>query len=244
MPGGIALYDRRLDALRGTAAEPCAQHRAAPDGYLWIGTELGWIARFDGIRFTHSNPENTPAPGSPETQKLLVDDRKVRHPSAASLSAQLERARSHAMAKNTYVRVRIGKAVEEPNDFFVGVCDSIDGTNTPAAAAGVWTAPRFQNFHLSNRLDSSFVRPDAAAWIRFTPGGEAWLVPAAATESRLRQGRRPGRGARENRRARRLFKTTRRTGTGGINEVTSAPSRPLPSIAGSALRSHSRRIDN
>lgn len=113
---------------------------------------------------------------------------------AANVSSQLERARSHAIAKNTYVWVRIGKVAEEPNDFFLAVYDSTDGTKTPASVTGVWTAPRFQNFRLSGQLDSSFVRPDvpaanrpdAAAWIRFTPGGEAWLVPAAATESRIK----------------------------------------------------------
>jgi signal transduction histidine kinase/ligand-binding sensor domain-containing protein len=48
-----------------------------PDGYLWISTQLGWIARFDGIRFTHFNPENTPVLDSPEIRKLWVDDRGV-----------------------------------------------------------------------------------------------------------------------------------------------------------------------
>ena len=45
-----------------------------PDGYLWVGTKLGWLARFEGIRFTSFGPENTPALGSPEIHKLLVDD--------------------------------------------------------------------------------------------------------------------------------------------------------------------------
>jgi signal transduction histidine kinase/ligand-binding sensor domain-containing protein len=46
-----------------------------PDGYLWVGTKLGWLARFDGVRFTAYGPENTPALGSPEIHKLVVDDR-------------------------------------------------------------------------------------------------------------------------------------------------------------------------
>jgi signal transduction histidine kinase/ligand-binding sensor domain-containing protein len=48
-----------------------------PDGYLWVSTKLGWLARFDGIRFTPFSPENTPALGSPEIHKLLVDDQGV-----------------------------------------------------------------------------------------------------------------------------------------------------------------------
>ncbi len=31
-----------------------------PDGYLWIGTRYGGLARFDGIRFVSFNPEDTP----------------------------------------------------------------------------------------------------------------------------------------------------------------------------------------
>ena len=50
-----------------------------PDGYLWIAARLGWLARFDGIRFTHFNAENTPELLSPEILKLQVDDRMVAH---------------------------------------------------------------------------------------------------------------------------------------------------------------------
>jgi signal transduction histidine kinase/ligand-binding sensor domain-containing protein len=45
-----------------------------PDGYLWVSTQLGWIARFDGIRFTRYHPHNTPALVSPEIQKLFVTE--------------------------------------------------------------------------------------------------------------------------------------------------------------------------
>lgn len=48
-----------------------------PDGYLWISTQLGWLARFDGIQFDHFNPTKTPALLSPEIQKLFVDDHGV-----------------------------------------------------------------------------------------------------------------------------------------------------------------------
>ncbi|MCB1133100.1 MAG: hypothetical protein KDN05_18395, partial [Verrucomicrobiae bacterium] len=44
-----------------------------PDGYLWIATHLGWLSRFDGVKFDHFNPHNTPALVSPEIQTLLID---------------------------------------------------------------------------------------------------------------------------------------------------------------------------
>lgn len=41
-----------------------------PDGYLWVGTELG-LARFDGARFTVLNQRNTPALPSNYAHRLL-----------------------------------------------------------------------------------------------------------------------------------------------------------------------------
>lgn len=113
---------------------------------------------------------------------------------SSAVAGQLERARSHAIAKNTYVWVRLGQVAEEPNDFFIGVYETLDGTNSPAEAKGIWSAPRFANYRLSNSLDPSLSlpdvpadsQPDAAAWIRFNPIGEAWLIPAKTSESRIK----------------------------------------------------------
>ena len=113
---------------------------------------------------------------------------------AGAISGQLERARSHAMAKNTFVWVRLGAVKEEPNDFFIGVYESLDGINQPSAAKGVWNAPRFADIKLSSSLDNRFSRPavpvgnrpDIAAWIRFTPTGEAWVSAGTAQESRIK----------------------------------------------------------
>ena len=112
---------------------------------------------------------------------------------AAAVSGQLDRARSHAIAKDTYVWVRIGKVAEEPNDFFIGVYESLDGTDKNTTARGIWSTPRLPNFNLSNSLDSPLIRPivpsaaqaNVAAWVRFSPSGEARIIPAVATESRI-----------------------------------------------------------
>jgi prepilin-type N-terminal cleavage/methylation domain-containing protein len=113
---------------------------------------------------------------------------------ATAISGQLERARSHAMAKNTYVWVRLGAVKEEPNDFFIGVYESMEGINKASGAKGVWSAPRFTDFKLSSTLDTRFSRPpvpstsrpDIAAWIRFTPTGEAWVSAGNTNESRIK----------------------------------------------------------
>jgi signal transduction histidine kinase/ligand-binding sensor domain-containing protein len=43
-----------------------------PDGYLWVGTQRGGLARFDGTRFTEFNPGNTPQLRNIEMHQLLV----------------------------------------------------------------------------------------------------------------------------------------------------------------------------
>ncbi len=44
-----------------------------PDGYLWVGTLHGGLARFDGVRFVNFYPGNTPEMMSVEIQRLFVD---------------------------------------------------------------------------------------------------------------------------------------------------------------------------
>lgn len=115
---------------------------------------------------------------------------------ATAVVGQLERARNHAMARNTYVWVRLGKVAEEPEDFFIGVYESLDGTRTPSASniKGCWTAPRFPNIRLTGNLVSQFSRPwvpevdrpEAALWVRFSPGGEAWILAADSSQSRIK----------------------------------------------------------
>ena len=43
------------------------------DGYLWIGTRYGGLARFDGTRFVHFNPQNTPELRDVQVERLTVD---------------------------------------------------------------------------------------------------------------------------------------------------------------------------
>jgi signal transduction histidine kinase/ligand-binding sensor domain-containing protein len=46
-----------------------------PDGYLWIGTRSGGLARFDGTRFVIFNPQTTPELKDVEIETLSVDSR-------------------------------------------------------------------------------------------------------------------------------------------------------------------------
>src|SRR5882757_7327641 len=44
-----------------------------PDGYLWVGTRSGGLARFDGASFTTFNPQSTPGLKDVEIETLSVD---------------------------------------------------------------------------------------------------------------------------------------------------------------------------
>ena len=45
-----------------------------PDGYLWIGTRYGGLARFDGVRFVGFNQQNTPELKDVQVEHLSVDE--------------------------------------------------------------------------------------------------------------------------------------------------------------------------
>ena len=44
-----------------------------PDGFLWVGTFLSGVSRFDGVKFVNYNSANTPALNNPGVRRLLVD---------------------------------------------------------------------------------------------------------------------------------------------------------------------------
>ena len=46
-----------------------------PDGYLWVGTRSGGLARFDGSRFVIFSPQTTPGLKDVEIESLSVDSR-------------------------------------------------------------------------------------------------------------------------------------------------------------------------
>jgi ligand-binding sensor domain-containing protein/signal transduction histidine kinase len=63
---------RSEDGLPQNSVNCLAQ---TPDGYLWIGTRSGGLARFDGNRFVVFNPETTPELEDVEFETLSLDSK-------------------------------------------------------------------------------------------------------------------------------------------------------------------------
>ena len=61
---------RSEDGLPQNSVNCLAQ---TPDGYLWVGTRSGGLARFDGMRFVTFNPQSTPELKDVEIETLSAD---------------------------------------------------------------------------------------------------------------------------------------------------------------------------
>lgn len=93
-----------------------------PDGYLWIGTRSGGLARFDGTRFVIFNPQTTPELKDVEFETLSVDSR-----GALWITAGNESVASVSDGKFHLVRERTAEprwhalqlVAEEPNAVYL-----------------------------------------------------------------------------------------------------------------------------
>ncbi len=112
---------------------------------------------------------------------------------ASRVAAELERAKTAAAAKNTYVWTYLGPNRDDPSTLELVAWESADGTpdRRPANLAPSSPAKRFENISLRGDLPAyadrppvpAAARPDEAVWLRFSPSGEvhATAVPATAS---------------------------------------------------------------
>ena len=112
---------------------------------------------------------------------------------ASRVAAELERAKTAAAAKNTYVWTYLGPLQEDPSTLQLVAWESTDGTpdRAPANLAPSSPAQRFENIDLRGDLPAytdrpevpAADRPDEAVWLRFSPSGEVHAATVSATAS-------------------------------------------------------------
>ena len=61
----------------GMAQSSVTDIAQTPDGYIWIGTLLSGLSRFDGLRFVNFDTANTPSLTSSGIRRLLVDSQGI-----------------------------------------------------------------------------------------------------------------------------------------------------------------------
>ena len=112
---------------------------------------------------------------------------------ASRVAAELERAKTTAASKNTYVWTYLGPLKDDPATLQLVAWESTDGTPDPTTAnlASAGPAQRFENIDLRGDLPAyadrpevpTADRPDEAVWLRFSPSGEVHAATVSATAS-------------------------------------------------------------
>lgn len=100
-----------------------------PDGYLWVGTRSGGLARFDGIRFVTFNPETTPELKDVEIETLNVDSRGTLwitegNESIASLTGEKFRLVRQPDAVPRWHPLQIPMVAEDGNSVYLAAYDN------------------------------------------------------------------------------------------------------------------------
>lgn len=154
------------DGLPHNAVQAIAQ---TEDGYLWIGTQNG-LARFDGVRFTVFDRNNTAALKSSYVSALLAED---------------DGGLWIGTFNGGLVHLRDGKfSILTENDGLVNnsirsICRSSDGSIWAGTTNGLsrYKSGRFQNFTLEQKLSSRVVRSLAT-----DPRGGVWIGTSAGVD--------------------------------------------------------------
>src|SRR5215469_11962870 len=117
----------------------------APDGYLWIGTRSGGLARFDGMRFVIFNPQTTPELKDVEFETLSVDSRGT-----LWITAGNESAASVTDGKFRLVRERTAEPRWHPLEL---VAEDSDAVYLASFHPSVFRVPRNGKVNEAERID-------------------------------------------------------------------------------------------
>ena len=142
-----------------------------PDGYLWVGTRSGGLARFDGVRFVTFNPQTTPELRDVEFETLSVDSHGSLWITAGNESiASLTRGRFCLVRKSDaaprWHPLQIQVVAEDENAVYLA-----------AYGNAVFRIPRDGAVNEAQRIDLTPPPPDPPPG-RFSqaPDGALWYV--------------------------------------------------------------------
>jgi ligand-binding sensor domain-containing protein/signal transduction histidine kinase len=137
----------------------------AKDGYVWIATEEG-VARFDGIKFTVFDKQNTPQLKSNDIRALLEDGRGFLWIGTTDGLVRLQDSKFTAFTTRDGLPSDVIDALCEDHDSLwvataAGIVRFIDGVLTPATAGG--QLPK-------DGVKTLFADRDGALWIGTSEG--------------------------------------------------------------------------
>jgi signal transduction histidine kinase/ligand-binding sensor domain-containing protein len=166
---------RSEDGLPQNSVNCLAQ---TPDGYLWIGTRSGGLARFDGMRFAVFNPGTTPELEDVEIETLSVDSR-----GALWITAGNESAASMIGGKFRLVRERTAQPRWHPLQL---VAEDADAVFLASFHPAIFRVPRLGGVNEAQLVDLQPPPPSPAPGA-FTqaPDGALWYVTDRHEVARL-----------------------------------------------------------
>jgi ligand-binding sensor domain-containing protein/signal transduction histidine kinase len=149
-----------------------------PDGYLWIGTRSGGLARFDGMHFLTFNPQTTAELKDVEFETLSVDSRGTMWVTAGNESiASLSGGKFHL------VREPNAEPRWHPCQLIAEFPDAVD---LAAYASAVFRVPRDGAVNQALRIDLSPSPPDPQpGQFSQAPDGALWYVTDSGKVARM-----------------------------------------------------------
>ena len=142
-----------------------------PDGYLWVGTRSGGLARFDGDRFVTFNPQTTPELKDVEIETLSVDSRGTLWIAAGNESIA-------SLTHGKFSLVREPNALPRWHPLQIQIVAE-DGKSVYLAAYGgaIYRIPRNGGVNEAQRIDLTPPPPDPpTGQFSQAPDGGLWYV--------------------------------------------------------------------
>ncbi|HEU5123568.1 MAG TPA: two-component regulator propeller domain-containing protein [Verrucomicrobiae bacterium] len=166
---------RSEDGLPQNSVNCLAQ---TPNGYLWVGTRSGGLARFDGMRFVTFNPQSTPELKDVEIETLGVDSTGT-----LWITAGNESISSLSQGKFHLAREPNGNPRWHPCEM---VGEDSDAVYFAAYARAIFRVPREGKLNEAMRVDLSPPPPDPQPG-RFSQArdGSLWYVTGNQKIARL-----------------------------------------------------------